>query len=308
MFDSKRPFTRADAVAAGISPRRLSGSRYRRVFRGVYICADVPPHQHQRIVGGLLLHPPSARASHLSGAQICGVAVPEHSTVHISVPLAKDRRWQPGLKPHVSPLHVKAITWKGVSISDPVRMFVELASILDLVDLVVAGDSILRVFKLTAAEFRRSLDEVRDYWSPAARYAAQFLRDEVDSPMESRLRMLIVLAGLPEPQVNFKLRNRDGDVIVRFDLSYPHLRLAVEYDGRHHVDIRSHWEDDLDRREFLDGIEWRVIKVVARGIFVEPWRTIQRVATALRERGAVLGPLSSDWRPFFPGRRSTPAV
>jgi hypothetical protein len=126
-------------------------------------------------------------------------------------------------------------------------MFIELASMLDLVDLVVAGDSMLHVFGLTSEQLVSGLGKSKDYWSPAARYAAQFVRDEVDSPMETRLRMLIVLAGLPEPEVNLKLRDRDGNVVVRLDLAYPHLRLAIEYEGRQHVEIIENWERDIDR-------------------------------------------------------------
>jgi hypothetical protein len=304
-MDTSRPFTRADAIAAGISPRLLRGSRFRRLFRRVYISADVPPDPRQLIVAGLLVHPAGARASHLSAAVVYGIPVPDHSDVHISVIKDKDRRWQPGLKPHVSPPHVKTRTVDGVPVSEPIRMFVELASILNLVDLVVAGDAMVRVLKISSEQLRQGLSRTHDYWSPAARAAATHVRDGVDSPMESRLRMLLVLAGLPEPVVNFSLRDENGDVLARFDLSYPDMRLAVEYDGRHHVDVERTWEEDIERREFLDGIEWRVIKVTARGVYVEPWRTIQRVADALRQRGFLVPPVSQDWRPFFPGRRKS---
>jgi len=47
------------------------------------------------------------------------------------------------------------------------------------------------------------------------------VRIGVDSPLETRLRLLIVLAGLPEPKVNHQLRDQHGDVVMRFDLSYP---------------------------------------------------------------------------------------
>ena len=43
-----------------------------------------------------------------------------------------------------------------------------------------------------------------------ARRAARFVRDGVDSAMETRLRMLLVLAGLPAPEVNFILPPRPG--------------------------------------------------------------------------------------------------
>ena len=39
-LDTRRPFTRADALAAGISPKMLRGSRFRHIFRGVSVAAD----------------------------------------------------------------------------------------------------------------------------------------------------------------------------------------------------------------------------------------------------------------------------
>ena len=39
-----------------------------------------------------------------------------------------------------------------------------------------------------------------------ARRAASLAREGVDSPQETRLRLLLVLAGLPEPRVNVIIR------------------------------------------------------------------------------------------------------
>ncbi|MGI8888357.1 MAG: hypothetical protein ACR2GB_05220, partial [Nocardioidaceae bacterium] len=39
-LDTRRPFTRADAVSAGISGQLFRGSQFRRIFRGVYIGGD----------------------------------------------------------------------------------------------------------------------------------------------------------------------------------------------------------------------------------------------------------------------------
>jgi hypothetical protein len=59
--------------------------------------------------------------------------------------------------------------------------------------------------------------------------------------MESRLRMLLVLAGLPEPTVNHIVRDDRGNWVRRFDLAYPDLRIAIEYDGRHHIERQEQW-------------------------------------------------------------------
>jgi very-short-patch-repair endonuclease len=303
MLDTKRRFTRSDAVAAGISPRRLGGSRFRRIFRGVYISSAVRPAHRERVTGALLLFPEGAWASHMSAAYWCGVVVPQTSLVHVSVRRIEDRRWQPGLKPHLAPSHTRVRRHDGILVSDPVRMYIELASVLDLVDLVVAGDFLIRVFKMKSEEPVAALDQTRDYWSPAARHAARFVRDGVDSPMETRLRMVLVRAGLPEPEVNFTLRDVDGHILARFDLSYPRLRIIVEYDGHQHLGIIENWENDPDRREFLDNEEWRVLRVTSRGIYAEPGRTIERVWPLLRKRGLILPLPVDDWRPRFPGRK-----
>jgi hypothetical protein len=79
--------------------------------------------------------------------------------------------------------------------------------------------------------------------------------------METRLRMLIVLAGLPEPQVNLTLRAGDGTPLRRYDLCWPEVRVIVEYDGRHHVEREEQWEADLDRREADDDDGWRTLIV-----------------------------------------------
>jgi len=123
--------------------------------------------------------------------------------------------------------------------------------------------------------------------------------------MESRLRMLLVLAGLPEPEVNHKLRDAYGHVTRRFDLSYPRVRLIVEYDGRQHVEVRENWVSDLDRREELDDDEWRILVVTSEGIYRRPEVTVARVHRQLRVRGwrGLPARTSDAWRPFFPGRR-----
>ena len=61
-----------------------------------------------------------------------------------------------------------------------------------------------------------------------------------------RLRLLLVLAGLPAPEVQFPLV-ADRYLVARFDLAHPAAKLAVEYDGAGHV-------DDLDRRRVEEPV------------------------------------------------------
>lgn len=303
-FDECRPFTRADAVRAGLPASVLRTSRFRRIFRGVYVASKVPDSPFIRIQAALALHPPGAFASHLSAAAVYGLPVPERPGVHITVLKSSDRRSRTGIENHVATGAVDVVTWKGERVSAPYQMFIELAGVLSLLDLVVVGDAFVRVFDIKADRLVAACAKAEGPHTAVARRAAAYVREEVDSPMETRLRMLIVLAGLPEPEVNHKIRDEYGAVVMRFDLSYPALKLIVEYDGRQHADDTTQWNRDLERRESLDDEEWRIIVVTAKGIYREPAKTLARVRKALVRQGCTTLPrtLAEEWRAFFPGR------
>jgi Protein of unknown function (DUF559) len=118
--------------------------------------------------------------------------------------------------------------------------------------------------------------------------------------METRLRLLIVFAGLPEPEVNLVLRNDEGNWKRRFDLCYRMWKLVIEYDGRQHAYDDEQWTHDLDRREELDGMGWRLIVVQRNGIYNDPLRTLRRIRSALEERGATVPKkFKSEWTRHF---------
>ena len=136
-----------------------------------------------------------------------------------------------------------------------------------------------------------------------ARRAVAYVRTGVDSAMESRLRMLLVLAGFPEPEVNVILRDLSGDWSRRFDLCYLALRLIIEYDGEQHGDL-DHRDSDIHRREELERLGYTLVQVTSRGIYGDPARTLRRVADALRQAGGhAPGRWRPEWRHTFPGVR-----
>ena len=147
-----------------------------------------------------------------------------------------DRRYRREVKSHVTQQPLPVVTCHGRRVTHPFRTFVDLAGWISLVDLVVLGDAMLRVLKLRVDDLVAFCSSSTDYYAGLARDAASYVREGVDSPMETRLRMLIVLAGLPEPTVNHLLLDEQGRVRRRLDLSYPSIKLIIEYDGRQHVE------------------------------------------------------------------------
>lgn len=301
-LDTSRPFRRADALTDGISAKTLRGPRFRTIFRGVQIAACVKVTPKVRAEAALRLFDPSAFASHASAARLLDVPIPTLPDEHVTVFHQRMRRHHRGIRTHVSDtMDVRKVD--GVLLSDHARMFVELAELIGLVDLVVVGDHLVRKGWITCVDLVAYCATSTHRAARAARRAAGYVRADVDSPMETRLRMLLVLAGLPEPAINVRIRAADGEVMRRYDLSFPEARVIVEYDGRQHIERVETWEADLERREAIDDDGWRILVVVASGIYTSPERTLLRVCRLLRARGhdAVPAQLDDEWRAHFPG-------
>lgn len=310
-LDTRRPFTRADALAAGIAPAALRGSRFRRIFRGVYVDAAVADTALLRVEAALAIAPRRdgagvvAFASHASAARVYDAPIPTLPDEHISVLDPEHRRSREGVVCHVCPApDLRRV--RGLPVSSPAQLFSELATRLSLVDLVVVGENLVRCRWITVPELVAHCGASTAPGASYARRAATYVRERVDSPMETRLRMLLVLSGLPEPEINRKIRAADGEVLRRYDLSWPAVKVIVEYDGRQHIERVENWEADIDRREGIDDDGWRILVVTSRGIYREPGRTVERVWRVLRSRGLAGMPSrpSGAWRPHFPGYSS----
>ena len=112
--------------------------------------------------------------------------------------------------------------------------------------------------------------------------------------------MLVVLSGLPEPVIQHPVRTRHGS--YRLDLAWPTVLVALEYDGRHHVERESRWARDLGRREALESDGWRFVVAIAGDVFATPELTLRRLEEALRRAGLRVRVSSTQWRRHFPGR------
>jgi hypothetical protein len=195
-------------------------------------------------------------------------------------------------------------SYVSATVPSPTQTFLDLACSLDLVELVVLGDSLVKAKRVTPEDLVAAASEWVGNGVVRARRAARFARKGVDSPKETRLRMLLVLAGLPEPTVNVIIRNPDGSWRMRFDLSYPGLKLIIEYDGRQHAENSGQWRRDLSRREELDGLGWRLIVVTSDDLRDAPEAVLNRVRDALIDRGAVgiRRRFKTEWMRYFAPR------
>lgn len=290
--------TRATARRLGVTAGQLRGPAYTRLFNDLYVPASVDVTPEVRALAALALAPAGAMVSRHTAASFLGGVVPHTPEVHLTLPSGRmrvvgiDARRGTGIGARV----------RRMPVTSAEETFVGLADDLTLVDLVVLGDSLVKAGRcrpdsLVAASSGTSRAPAQQ----TLRRAAGLVRAGVDSPMESRLRLLLVLAGLPEPVVNHVEYDDVGHWTRRFDLSYPAHRLAIEYDGRQHADSTRQWERDVDRREGLDTDGWRLVVVLAKGIYREPARTLERVRRAMADVGMTGSVTSDEWTRHFPG-------
>ncbi|WP_235531320.1 hypothetical protein [Phycicoccus sp. Soil748] len=270
------------------------------MLRGVHVQDCVDDTLRMRCAAALLVLPQGAVFSHETAARLWGGVVPSRSRVQVTVPYARPIR-RPELEARRARRMPPALRLRGLPVTGPERTFLDLATRLDLVDLVVLGDSLVRARRTTPELLVEQARQHRGPRAALARRAAALVRSGVDSPMETRLRLLVVLAGLPEPVVNHVLRDENGGWTYRFDLSWPQVKLALEYDGRQHSEDSRQWVRDVRRREDLDGRGWRLLVALSVDVFGTPGATVDRVAVALRQRGLVVR-TSDGWRGHFPGR------
>jgi len=303
-LDLREPFSRADARRAGIPVKHLTSRRFRRLFYDAYVSADVPVTPVVRASAALRISPFGSHASHHTAAQIWDGVVPDQPLTHVSSPHGGTRSARQGVGSHQSSDGSEVVTFGGLQVSSPAQTFIDLATELTLVDLVVLGDSLVKKGRATPRQLIEATLRWKGKGCRSARRAARLVRVGVDSPMETRLRLLMVFAGLPEPAVNHIVFDARGAVSKRFDLSYPELKLVIEYDGRQHAESDRQWERDTERREEMDVEEWRLIVIRSKDIYVQPLRTLERIVDAMRACGARGLPrtLNREWERHFPGR------
>jgi hypothetical protein len=302
-FDPRRPFSRAEARAAGITADMLLTKRYQKLFWDSWVLRDIQVTPLLRASAVLNLVPAGSHISHHTAAELWGATVPADGHTHVWLPSATGRQIRAGVRSHYGNAPVQTTLRKGLPISTPEQTFLDLAAAgLSLVDLVVAADGMIRAGHTKPERLLAAAEQWHGRGCRRARRAAGLAREGVDSPTETKLRLLIVLAGLPEPGVNLILRGRDGSWRRRYDLAYEHWRLIIEYDGRQHADDTEQWLGDIYRREELDQLRWRLIVVTAEGIYDDPLRTLERVRDALIERGAtpIRRTFKAEWRVHFP--------
>jgi hypothetical protein len=276
-------FRGSAAVTAGLVTRdMLRGPRYVRVLPDTYVPAgtDLDLTARARVAyrwaGGRGIVA-GYGAAELLGAS-CGprdalaelVVAPTAPRAPLGVWLRRDR-----LEPD------EIVQVAGLRVTSPVRTAYDLARRGAFVERVVAVDTLARTWRfapdrvlLLAARHRgaRGTGALADVATHADARSG--------SPMETRLRLLLVLAGLPRPQAQWPVQDPRTRTAVWLDLAYPEAMLGIEYEGAGHTTPDAVLRD-AGRYTALVDAGWRILRYTRFEVLGHPERIVEQVRRAL---------------------------
>lgn len=303
------------ARAHGVSHARLRGPDLAAPFHGVRTRADAEPpeeiddpYERQRRfrVARARQYAPRLHHghffSHQTAASIWGAPLPLTITPdgriagadeldlhvcargHIPFPRAT------GVVGHRTLLSMTAVSERdGLRVSSPAATWASLGT-LPLIDLIALGDYFCRRWRTgfgrpdagraplaTIDELREMLESGRRRGAARLREAVEAVREDSWSPRETRVRCILVAAGLPEPELNVDVYGDDGRFLGCVDMVYPGSHVAIEYLGMLHGE---RWAQDVERIAALRAAGWTVIEVTSP-LLKRPEELIRRVAAAL---------------------------
>jgi hypothetical protein len=294
------PFSVREAARLGATSKQLRAADLVIPFRGARL-PTASTGLRERCLALQSVSSASSYISHSTAAILYGVPLPwrleRDARIHNTVPRGTRAPQRPGVVGHSCAPGPGTPPWhesRGLRIARAARIWLDLAGQLDLVELVIAGDYLLRGFR--EPNGRRTpfitLDELRVAAThhPARRNRAliaralELVRERVDSPYETRLRLIVQSAGFPDPIVNVPILDARGDTIAQPDLRIPGFAVGLEYQGDGHRTNRSQWQRDVVRRRELDEIDWKSLEVVTPDIR-NPGQLLHTLERELRQRG-----------------------
>jgi hypothetical protein len=305
-----RLFTVADARAAGLDADDLRGRAVRRVVRGVYVDARSELTEsmlldavEMRCPGAVWLGdvavaawrlplPLDRRPVRIGQPTVCSAG--SRPPPHILLPQAAHQRTpRDGYRVTVGKCGASDVaTVAGRRLLRPAPLMTWLARDWPLEDLVALGDAALARGCMTTEELSRAISaRLGQPGIGRCREAQQLLDERAKSPMESRLRVALRLAGLPAPEVNLMVtsappghRGPEVDTLGELDLCWPLVKVGVEYDGEDHARPRAR-SNDYSKRRLFARYGWEVVPVTAWDYFNRLDAVIEEVRGHLRGRG-----------------------
>jgi len=257
------PFLGSEAVTAGaVTPYELR-TRFRAIYRDVYVArgfevtALVRVHaawlwsQRRGVVAG-------HSASVLHGARWVADDRPAELIYDNRHAPPMIRTWSDRLEDD------EATSSGSLKMTNPARTALDLACRYPIPRAVAAIDALARATDLKMADVELLAGRYKGRRGiRRARVALSLVDAGAESPRESWLRLILIRAGLPAPQTQIPVYDYYGQLVAVLDMGWEDIKLAVEYEGDHHRTDRRQFNKDIIRAEALTELGWISVRVTA---------------------------------------------
>lgn len=299
-----RVFTAAEARTLGVPRQRLRAGDILRVGYGLFALRDVVLREEDLVAAYTRGHP-SVRACGPTAARLWRLPLPGRWGHDVEF-LPRDR---PQLTLDDGRSHRASTSWvswshrsigaedlvrlRGVPSTSRDRTWADLSTVLDVDDLIVIGDHLVRhprfefegrTEPLSSREALQRIAQDRSGRGRSAlRAAVASIRVGSDSPAETRLRLALLRGGLPMPSLNARIL--DGGVDLGCpDLSWDRWKVCAEHEGPSHL-TPTQLERDIRRGERRSRHGWIEVRTTALDLRDGGHRAVERVTDALRRHG-----------------------
>jgi hypothetical protein len=278
------------AIAAGlVTPAMLRGPRFVRLFPDTYVRNGTdPPDLGLRSRAAAVYVAGRGVLSGYSAAEVLDAScAPRDAPAEVTVP-GGGQSGRPGLLVHRDALGPDEVCQVGgAAVTTSRRTAYDLVRWLapeNLVEAVVALDALARVGRFRPDEVLRLAQRYPRARGRRALPGAVDLADaRAGSPMETRLRLILVLRGLPRPEAQYAVLDNRRRQAVWLDLAYPEQRIGIEYEGADHTRPERVLRD-AGRYTWLVDEGWRMYRFTKYEVYREPDDIFATIARALGVR------------------------
>jgi hypothetical protein len=278
------PFTLVEARQAGLTRRQLQGASWRRIGSSLYVWAALANNPALLLAALKRRLPFAAAFSGQTAAWLHGLDLPPCDPVEVTIPKSSGVSARAGMVVRRGELaDHDVVERRGMRVTSAVRTLADLSSRQPLAEAVVAMDMALHREAVDLGQLHAYMaTHGRCKGVVRLRQVVELAEPASESAMETRLRLLLVVAGLPRPEAQVPLYDERGRFLGRPDLYYRAQQLAIEYDGGTHRD--SLLEDNRRQNRLLNA-GFRLLRFAAADIHRTPDSVVAVVRAAFSTPG-----------------------